>query len=478
MRAINAGAFGFILLPFFCLSQTKGWQHSDLSTDHEFGISTAKAYELLKNKKHTKVLVAVIDSGIDTAHEDLRAVLSPEGWGALGNEKGENVQYENYEYVRLLKPLKKKFEKGAGSDTAGYAGYQALDAKYREAYGKTTGIVRNIEGFKRVLDSVVTAMQKTDPTADDFTKLETHTRYLGQVKSSVARALGNMSYADFYQGSITGPLEHYKAELDYQLNLDYDPRRIVGDDPDRVNDTHYGNADLTGPDAHHGTHVAGIIGAVRGNGIGLDGVADDVQIMSIRAVPDGDERDKDVANAIRFAVSHGARVINMSFGKAYATQKKAVDKAMKYAARHDVLIVQAAGNEGKNIDSFANYPQRFKAAEKNWIVVGASGPKDDGSLAAGFSNYGSNSVDVFAPGVQIYSSVPGSKYDSYNGTSMAAPVVAGLAALIREYYPKLKAAQVKNIIMQSAIKREQLQNKCVTGGVANAFEALKLAAAK
>lgn len=471
--------FCIILFPLFSFAQTKGWQLKDLNAEHEFGISLNKAYEILKNKKHKKVRVAVIDSGIDTAHEDLKGVLSPEGWGLLGNANGENVHYENYEYVRLLKPLKRKFDNGiVTTDTTGYRLYQALNAKYNAEHDKAAGALRNIEGFKRVLDSLVLSMHTTNPSADDFKKLETNTRYLSQVKSSVVKALGNAEYKDFYQNSIVGPWEHYKQELDYQLNLGYDARSKVGDDPDNTKDTHYGNHDLTGPDAHHGTHVAGIIGAVRGNGIGIDGVADDVEIMSIRAVPDGDERDKDVANAILYAVKHGAKVINMSFGKAYATNKEAVDKAVRYARRRDVLIVQAAGNEGKNIDSVANFPQRSNDKADNWIVVGASGPKDDATLAAGFSNYGRESVDVFAPGVRIYSSIPGSKYDTYDGTSMAAPVVAGLAALIREYYPKLKAAAVKKIIMQSVIKRDVLANKCVTGGVVNAMQALQLAGAK
>ncbi len=470
--------FSLIVFPLFSSAQSQGWQLKDLNADHQFGISLDRAYELLKNKKHKKVIVAVIDSGIDTAHEDLKTVLSPEGWGLLGNAKGENIAHENEEYVRLLKPLKKKFESTANADTTGYVLYQTLNTKYNTAHDKAAGAVHNIEGFKKILDSIVTAMHITNPSADDFKKLETHTRSLSQIKTSMVRALDHTGYSDFYQNSIVGALEHYGQELEYHLNLDYNPRNIVGDDPDNMKDDHYGNHDLMGPDAHHGTHVAGIIGAVRNNGIGIDGVADDVGIMSIRAVPDGDERDKDVANAIIYAVKHGARVINMSFGKAYATNKEAVDQAMLYARKHDVLIVQAAGNDGKNIDSFANFPQRFWPAERNWIVVGASGPVDDATLAAGFSNYGIRSVDVFAPGVRIYSSVPGSKYDTYDGTSMAAPVVTGLAALIREYYPKLKADKVKEIILASVTQREPLKNKCVTGGVVNAYEALKLAAEK
>ena len=273
----------------------------------------------------------------------------------------------------------------------------------------------------------------------------------------------------------------------------YNPRPdIVGDDSANVNERFYGNADVMGPDALHGTHVSGIIGAVRDNGIGIRGVADHITIMSVRTVPDGDERDKDVANAIRFAADHGARVINMSFGKKYSPDKKAVDDAVRYAMKKDVLIVQAAGNAGQNIDRESNFPNRVfldSTVATGYLVVGATTWTNDSNLVASFYNYGKKSVDVFAPGVDIYSCIPGSKYTTESGTSMAAPVVAGLAALIREYYPKLTAEQVKQIIIQSVVKPAQninvkdenevlhvpMSEICVSGGVVNVYQAFMLA---
>src|ERR1700761_6028395 len=269
---------------------------------------------------------------------------------------------------------------------------------------------------------------------------------------------GDMTYSSLVNDGIIGPLKHFQDELKYHLNIDYDPRSIVGDDYNNSSQRDYGNNDYTGPDALHGTHVSGIIGAVRNNGIGINGIADNVRIMILRVVPDGDERDKDVANGIRFAVDHGAKVINMSFGKAYAKAKAAVDDAVKYAMSKDVLLVHAAGNEGRDLDlpENSNYPNPWygdsTGSADAWITVGASGATDDSTLVASFSNYGKKNVDVFAPGVQIYSSIPGSKYTYESGTSMASPVVTGLAALIREYYPKLKATDVKKIIMQSVVK--------------------------
>jgi subtilisin family serine protease len=280
--------------------------------------------------------------------------------------------------------------------------------------------------------------------------------------------------------------------LQFGLNPNFNPRSVVGDDSTNLNERGYGNAEVTGPDATHGTHVAGIIGAVRGNGMGLDGVAPAVKLMIVRTVPDGDERDKDVANAIRYAVDNGAQVINMSFGKAYSPQKEAVDAAVRYAQSKGVLLVHAAGNEGADLDRSPSYPTRTFVAggtAPNWIEVGASayGPAD--SLAASFSNYSRTGVDVFAPGVSIWSTVPRGGYERLQGTSMASPVVAGVAALLLAYYPTLTPAEVKDIIIQSATRfpnqsvvrpgeggeRVPFAQLSVSGGVVNVYNALRLA---
>jgi subtilisin family serine protease len=302
------------------------------------------------------------------------------------------------------------------------------------------------------------------------------------------------NYSDFItykQKTLDKEVAHYKNQVEYQLNTDFDPRTIVGDNYADATEKFYGNNDVKGPDATHGTHVGGIVGAIRNNGKGIDGVADNVLIMSVRVVPDGDERDKDVANAIRYAVDNGAKVINMSFGKPYSPNKKIVDDAIQYAMSKDVVLVHAAGNDGLNVDIDPSFYPNGIGLDKNgkatsWIEVGASGAKDDQNLVAPFSNYGKNTVDVFAPGVQIYSTIPGSNYEFFDGTSMASPVVAGLAALLRSYFPNLSAVQVKEIILKSVTKVTHpvrvkgqtglLSDFCRTGGVVNAYEALKLAA--
>jgi subtilisin family serine protease len=279
--------------------------------------------------------------------------------------------------------------------------------------------------------------------------------------------------------------------VNFQLNTSFNPRTIVGDNDDDNTSPFYGNNKVQGPGPEHGTHVAGIIGANAGNEIGVKGVCPQAKIMTLRAVPDGDERDKDIANAIRYAVDNGAKVINMSFGKSFSPHKNWIDEAVQYAESKDVLLVHAAGNDAKNLEFNDNFPtpylQGSHQSVNNWIEVGASSWKKGKELTASFSNYGKNKVDVFAPGEDILSTMPGNKYEEMSGTSMASPVVAGLAALIRSYYPSLTAVQVKDIILKSAVvynkkvkipgtkKKAKLSELCKTGAVVNAYEAILLA---
>lgn len=499
-----------------------GWQNMDLSTDGVFGISTEKAYtELLKGKKHTTVLVAVIDGGVDTAHEDLKDIIwvNPKekandkidndkngyaddmhGWSFIGSANG-NVNYDNLEQTRLIRSYKAKFaaldtNKLTGADVAAFAEYKTIRVGFDADVNTAKRSLANVSTFKMYLDTVLKKMGKPEPTLEEFAAYKPQTNGEARVQRVMVRALATYkNVSDFMQKEVTRGIDHYKEQLDYHYNLDFDPRGIVGDNYNNTNERTYGTSDVTGPNADHGSHVAGIIGAVRTNQIGIQGVADDVRIMSVRTVPNGDERDKDVANAIRYAAANGARVINMSFGKAYSFNKKAVDDAVKFAMTKDVLIIHAAGNDNKSTEEAKNnYPNRVyednSGKAQGWMEIGASGPLNDSTLKASFSNYGKTSVDVFAPGVDINSTTPGSKYALHSGTSMAAPVVAGLAALIRSYYPKLTALQVKEIILKSAIKvdhtvslvegttshKVSFDELCATGGIVNAYSALKLAA--
>lgn len=524
-KVVLRGVLSVVLVAGLGLSsfaQKKNWQNLDLKKDSVFGIDTEKAYqELLKGKKSKTVIVGVLDGGVDIEHEDLKRVIwtntkeiagngkdddkngyidDVHGWNFLGSAKG-SVNHEALELTRILRRDKAKFENVTAetvkpADKADFEQYQKAKADFDKQTAEANNAVQNISALKMALDEMVKQIGKENPTVADFENFKTQTDLGGRLKEIMVKQLQNTTFADFYKAQIVKGLEHYQNQLAYNLNLDYDPRpELVGDNYADVNERSYGNNDVAGPDASHGTHVSGIIGADRTNTIGIDGVADNVVIMGVRSVPDGDERDKDVANAIRYAVANGAKVINMSFGKAYSWNKKAVDEAVKYAVSKDVLLVQAAGNDNKNLDVEKSFPDRKYEGggiASSYIVVGASGPKDDQTLKASFSNYGKTTVDVFAPGVQIYSTVPGSKYEAYDGTSMASPVVAGLAALIRSYYPKLTAVQVKDIILKSVVKVNHnvdvegeegtaptsvpFADLCITGGIVNAYNALKLAA--
>ncbi|WP_285009462.1 S8 family peptidase [Pedobacter faecalis] len=521
MNNFRKGLLGvglMVAVPFLSFSQKPNWQNLDLQADSTFGISTEKAYsELLKGKKSKKVTVAVVDSGVDIEHEDLKPVIwvnpkekagngkdddkngytdDVKGWSFLGSAKG-SINNETLELTRLVRRDKARFgDKDASqipaADKAAYETYLKNKAAFDQEVAEAKAGLEQFSAVKNAIDGVVKKMGKENPTLEDFKALDPADNMEANVKRIMLQQLEGKTFAEFYKSQIEPGYEHYHSQLEYNLNLDYDPRSIVGDDPNNMKERFYGTAEVQGPDARHGTHVAGIIGAMRTNSLGIMGVADNVDIMVVRAVPNGDERDKDVANAIRYAVDKGAKVINMSFGKSYSWDKGIVDEAVKYAVSKDVLLVHAAGNDNNNLEEKENFPDpRYVdgGVASSWLTVGASGWKNDGTIKASFSNYGKTTVDVFAPGVNINSTVPGSKYEKLNGTSMAAPVVAGLAALIRSYYPKLTAVQVKDIIMKSVVKVDQsvtitddsgaktvpFSDLCVTGGIVNAYNALKLA---
>lgn len=530
MNFTKSLAFTFLLvLPHFVFSQPNkpkpNWQNLDLVEDGIPGMSTEKAYkELLNGKKSQPILVAIIDGGVDVKHEDLadRIWINKKevdgdsvdndnngyiddvyGWNFIGNAKGKNVQYDNLEVLRLIKELHPKYVSVlpttplSEKERREFIAYQKMNTDYMSKLQIAQLTERVIKAVKLQVDSIVKKMDSSSPTLRDFKSYKPKSKIEGKTLSMINKGIKeDGDFSKFYEELVAG-VEHYKAEVNYHLNMDYDPRSIVGDNYENGSERIYGNADVKGPDALHGTHVAGIVAANRENDIGIKGVAQHAKIMALRVVPNGDERDKDVANAIYYAVDNGAKVINMSFGKAYAKDKRLVDSAVHYAADRDVLIVHASGNEGQDNDVAPNYPNRNyvdslglnKGTAESWIEVGATGWKYDASLLADFSNYGKRSVDVFAPGVDINSTAPESKYKVEQGTSMAAPMVTGVAALIRSYYPAFKASEVKKIILESVMKpahkvkiiqdrskrKVLMSDISVTGGIVNVYNAMKLA---
>ncbi len=474
----------------------KRWSHLDLVKDTIPGMSVDKAYnELLKNKKSKKVIVGVIDSGIDISHEDLKGKIWTNKKEIAGNKKDDDnngyiddingwnfLGESNDENLELTRIVKK------GPNTPGYAEAKAeLDAKLAEMNQQKP----QVDMIAKADKDIRTHLKKEVYTLADLKAITTTDANLNQSKMimmSIATQAG-----EGFQEEVNGYIEQVYDMINYNLNVNFDGRKTVGDNPEDINDKKYGNGNVKGPDVTeglHGTHVAGIIAQVRGNGKGGDGVINNVEIMALRAVPNGDEYDKDIALAIRYAVDNGAKVINGSFGKDYSPQKEWVWEAIKYAASKDVLIVHAAGNDAKDIDTEPNFPSdevNGKEIADNFLSIGALNKEYGTNIIASFSNFGKMNVDVFSPGNQIYATIPNNKYKYLQGTSMASPNAAGVAALIRSYYPNLTASQVKHILMDSGtpisanvVVGEQktavpFSNTCVSGKIVNAYNALLMA---
>ncbi|WP_136482721.1 S8 family peptidase [Cognatitamlana onchidii] len=452
-------------------AEKHNWGHLDLVKDTIPGMSVDKAYaELIKKKKGEKVLVAVLDSGIDIDHEDLKNVIwtnkgeipnngidddkngyvdDVHGWNFLGAGYDEQL-----ELVRIL-------VKGDTSNPD----YARAKAEYEEEYekwlGRKTQYDQIYEQVKNADEAIANHLGKKDYSKEEVNAIKTEDEVLGRSVQIAQYMFSNDldSMQDALK-EISNSLESINNRLNSNLNKDL-KGRVTGDDPDDMSTKYYGDGNVkpVKKSESHGTHVAGIIAAERNNGLGANGVANNVEIMSVRTVPNGDEYDKDVALAIRYAVDNGAKIINGSFGKSYSPHSDWVREAITYAAEKDVLFVHAAGNDSANIDIEPNFPDDNIDGEEisdTYIRVGALAPKYGSNMVASFSNYGKQNVDVFAPGASVYSTTPESEYDTKGGTSMAAPAVAGVAALIRSYYPNLTAAQVKQIIMDSglAIKRQ------------------------
>ena len=504
----------------------KNWYLQDKDSSGIYGISLDKAYGFVKAKKikSKQVVVAVIDSGIDTLHEDLKPVIwtNPKeipangidddkngyiddvhGWNFIGGKDGRNVKQDSYEAARVYNKLKLKYGSLVPDESSLDSANKADLELYKKAQQKIIGDVNPVEiaFMKKLLpgflkgDSVIAKdLGKTEYNCTDlekYTAVDADARktkaFLIQLcKGNGSDEITNKQIMDEFDGQIRKADAGNNAPKEYR-------KEIVQDNEADINDRFYGNNDIMASTPFHGTHCAGIIAAARDNKKGIDGIADNVRIMMIRAVPDGDEHDKDIALAIRYAVDNGAQVVSMSFGKDFSPEKAWVDEAVQYAEKKGVLLVHAAGNDSKNIDSADNFPNAVynnkKGKATNWITVGASGDPKNGGVTAKFSNYGKKEVDVFAPGVQIYSTIPGGNtYGNASGTSMACPVVAGTAAFILGYYPALTAKQLKYVIEKSARpvtedvnipgteEKISLSELSTTGGLLDAYSAIKLAA--
>ncbi|MDM1071055.1 S8 family serine peptidase [Empedobacter brevis] len=500
----------------------KFWQHESLEETGVYGVNTQKAIQFLESKKRkpSQLIVGVLDSGVEITHPDLKDniwtnakeianngkdddkngyVDDIHGWNFIGGKDGKNVDGDTLELTRLFVKYRDLFEKSADAASnktkfpKEFEDYQKIKTEFENKlaeakqgaaqYGQMDEVFKvafpalNSEwGDKELNEKNMVAFQPKSKEAQQGMMI------FGLVPKEAWEGKSMKDFTKEIGDEISGGAKYYKEQVEINLNTELDPRPIVGDNYADKSERNYGNNDVDGPDSLHGTHVSGIIAAKSGNGIGMDGIAGNgyVKIMSVRTVPNGDERDKDVANAIRYATDNGAKILNMSFGKAYSPDKQIVWDAFKYAEKKGVLLIKAAGNDNVNIDDEIHYPTLFdekgNEISKNVITVGAN-TMDHTNLKASFSNFGKKSVDVFAPGQAIYSTVPNKdgEYKNEDGTSMASPVVAGVAALVWAHYPKLTAIDIKQILMDSVNKNSSLADISVTGGVVDAYKAVQLA---
>ncbi|MCH7640275.1 MAG: S8 family peptidase [Bacteroidetes bacterium] len=515
-RLALTGLLALALLPLVSAQDAGAppavWYNLDYDRDGVYGMSVDRAYEALEGREPARrIVVAVIDSGVDITHEDLQGQIwtnddipgngvdddgngyvdDAHGWNFIGGADGLNIEFDSFEIAREVATLRTRAaEKGTASlSPADAERLEALEAELAESRAELEGVLGTLTGIQTAVQAsdriIRTYLGRDGYETAELEGIDTPDTEIMQARD-VLLFLGANGLT---VSELNDQVDHVRGRLEYGYNPDFDPRSIVGDNYEDTSERIYGNTDVTGPDASHGTAVAGVIAAVRGNGLGIDGVASNVLIMPIRTVPNGDERDKDVANAIRYAVDNGAHIINMSFGKGYSPYKGAVDDAVRYAEENGVLIVHAAGNDGANITTQPNFPNRLLGDGQeagNWLEVGAS--RWDDELVASFSNYGQSRVDVFAPGASIYSLNLDDEYGDHDGTSLAAPLVSGVAAVLMAYFPELDAADVRRILAESAVRHSQdvprpgadgetvgFGELSITGGIVNAYEAVRAA---
>ena len=498
------------------------WHHLDPQTDSVMGISTDRAYrELLTGRKPTPIVIADMGT-VAIDHEDLTRVIwtNPKevpgngndddhngyaddvhGWNFVGNKNGETLPHDTFEETRIVAKLRPRYDGKTraaipAAQRAEYDYYQRAKTVFDKRVGEFSNRYQNLLRTQTQLTTAIATLKKSlaltrldsallhHPTTTDTTLL--------RLATMLYQPMARMGYADA-DDALTGLNEAVRKDkdgLDYGLNLTYDARSVVGDNPNDLTERHYGNADIVGKSNRHGTHTTGIMAADRQNSLGVRGITDAVRVMVISSAADNDERDKDVANSIRYAVDNGAKVINMSFGKEFSPDRQVVDAAIRYADTKGVLLIHSAGNSHFNLDSVAIFPAATYpdgTEMTNMITVGASARLNNRDLPTVFSNYGKHTVDVFAPGAGILSTVPANGYEPMNGTSMAGPVVAGVAAVLKSYFPGLTPRQIKHIIMQSAkpihtqVYRPgtkqimDFADLSKSGGIVNLYEAVKMA---
>jgi len=493
MKVLSACAFALTFVLILSLENVigqekpKDWYNEDLMSNTTRGISIDYLYNVIDSTELEKVVVAVIDNGVDIFHEDLKHSIwqnndeipnnqidddlngyidDIHGWNYLGNPSGENVDHANLEITRLYRFYSKKYD-SVNVDTISaksideFSRFKEIEHAYEQNIQTIEQQFKEYSQLAALYSGATAYMEKkfgtSQFTVNELLSFETESSEEKQVIEFLL-----MAEKEGLPNYLKDGKSFFNSSLNYHYNIDFNPREIVNEGFLDSTGMMYGNPEVWASKPDHGTHVAGIIAANRNNHIGISGIATNARIMPLRAVPDGDERDEDIARAIMYAADNGAEIINMSFGKKYSPNSKMVEEAIDYALSKDILMIHAAGNEALNIDEEFHYPRGVKKNNKSkqgFITVGAHTLRDSTYILADFSNYGGKSVDIIAPGEDIYSTIAGNEYKRLSGTSMAAPVVSGLAAIYRGKFPDKSAQQIKKLIQKSLVKQKNTMTK-------------------
>jgi subtilisin family serine protease len=477
---------------------TKFWHWKDLEKDGVHGVSLFKAQQLLIDLKlkPAPIVIAILDGGIDTNHLQIKPLLwnntkeipgnhldddkngyvdDLHGWNFLGNAAGQNINKASDEKSRVYHRYKSEFKQDNLDSTIWDLKKKQTYKIWQQAAAEiifTDEDADNLAFIKMARNAVVKMgvilIREIEDSNFTAEKLETYQpvgKLTADTKISYLRTLQALGIdkSNGHQSILDELNEYISGKEQSAISMDNAPedlrKNIIQDQYENFKDQYYGNNNITGPNAKHGTHVAGLAAGIVDTIVSNAAFINPIRIMGVRVVPDGDEYDKDVALGIRYAVNNGAKIINMSFGKSFSPEQPWVDSAIRYAASKDVLIIHSAGNESYDLNVKSVYPNPystvFKDKANNLITVGASSdPIIAESILTDFSNYGNQIVDVLSPGNKIYSSLPNQNYGYLNGTSMSAPILSHIAALIRSYFPKLSAIEVKTILLQSCWKPE------------------------
>ncbi|WP_420571375.1 S8 family serine peptidase [Kordia sp.] len=502
-------------------TEWQDWQHKDIAKDSIAGISLDKAYECLKNIKGDTVLVAVLDTRLIKGNEDLKNLLwtnkdeipnnnidddkngyidDIHGWNFLGNKNGAQEYRANFEFVRVIRkfdPLFKGKKRQNIKDTVNYDIYTKAKRTLQDEIHIVNQNILYLDSVKALRSETKKELSKFYPDISlDVKVLDSMLRT--EKDSTIIKKIIFLKEYDSNKQWYVNRYKRERRHLEIYYNKDYKERSVIKDNSNDLTDINYGNptifSDSIYPKHTHSIKVVSVLAANRTNNYGIKGVTNSSKIMMVTVSPFGDEHDKDIALGIRYAVDNGAKIINITFTKYFSLHSDWVREAIKYASRNNVLIVCSAGNYSKNLDNETPYPNDTDTTGNevvdNLMMIGSSTPFANEFLVSDYSNYGKKNVDIFAPGEFIYTSIGKNNYNFTSGTSYSAPIVSGIAALIRSHYPNLTAAEVKQIIMKSGVSYDIMVNKPSTskekelvpfsslsksGKIVNAYNALLMA---